>query len=243
MARLEAVVDKLKDSSTVPEAPLLRDDTHLFQKTATVEVNMSNLLSHQESESLQILTQYIGPPTETKNTGSKAINTTTNTTLSLEQQELNSLKKIFLRETETMDRANSHAESLTRATERGRIPPKLRIDIKPMVINQNDPIFQKEWLEALDISQTTLIDTIKHHLNRTARAANIKIRENTELTRQRLKAQHTEEETTRLLNNTLEEANSIRNKTKEERRKKKLENTQKRSGPPPNKKPKTNNQQ
>ena len=29
MARLEAVVDKLKDSSTVPETPLLRDDAHL----------------------------------------------------------------------------------------------------------------------------------------------------------------------------------------------------------------------
>ena len=92
-----------------------------------------------------------------------------------------------------------------------------------MVINQNDPTFQREWSEAWDTSQSTLINTIIRHLNRTARAANFKIRESTEQTRQRLKAKHTDEETTRLLNEILEEANNIRNKTTEEKRKRKLD--------------------
>ena len=73
-----------------------------------------------------------------------------------------------------------------------------------MVINQNDPTFQREWSEALDTSQSTLINTIIRHLNRTARADNLKIRGNTEQTRQRLKAKHTDEETTCLLNEILE---------------------------------------
>ena len=129
------MVDKLKDNQTVPDTPLLRDDAHLFQRTTTIEVNMSNLLSLQDSKALQILTQYIRPPGEAKDTGSKTNNTAPDTSLSMEQQELNSLKRIFLREAEIMDKASSYTESLTRATERGKIPPKLKININSMVIN------------------------------------------------------------------------------------------------------------
>ena len=77
-----------------------------------------------------------------------------------------------------MEWTNGHAESLNKAVECSKIPPKLRINIKTMVVNSNEPIFQREWTEVVKSSQTTLIKTITTHLGRTARVANQKIRAN-----------------------------------------------------------------
>ena len=72
-----------------------------------------------------------------------------------------------------MNRANNHLDMLTKAMERGRIPNKLKINVKSLVVNGGDPLFQKEWSEAIAESQTKLITTLQRHLMRTVRAANL----------------------------------------------------------------------
>ena len=149
---------------------------------------------------------------------------------SIERQETGKLRRAFLQQTETMDRANNHLELLTKATKRGRIPNKLRINVKPLVVNGNDPNFQKEWSEAIAESQTKLITTLQRHLSKTARAANLKIRELTEQARNRLGTVYLQEQTKTILEATLEEANKTIHENNQNRQKRKLDNHQKRSG-------------
>ena len=141
--------------------------------------------------------------------------------------ELERLKRIFLQKTEILDRATNHLESLTRAMEKGNTPAKLRITVKPLVVKADDPLFQKEWADAITDAQSKLITTIQRHLGRTARTANLQIREETDKIRIQLSTSNTIQEVDAAIKNTLDEANRTRKHNNEQRIKRKLENQQK----------------
>ena len=63
--------------------------------------------------------------------------------------EVTSFMETYSELIDTLDRARNHKESLTKATQRGRIPAKLRITTKPMVVNREDPKFVVSWERTL----------------------------------------------------------------------------------------------
>ena len=229
MAKLMSVCDRLKRASAtaglVIEESL--DDAGLFgpekRQPTTVEIE-----EIQSEAPIQLLTQFIGPPSQPTGNGGHTSSSEMNDS-SVERQETDKLRRAFLQQTETMDRANNHLESLTKATERDRIPNKLRINVKPLVVNGNNPLFQREWSEVIAESLTKLIATLQRHFSRTARAANLKIRELTEEARNRLGTVYSQEQTKTILEATLEEANKTRHENNQNRQKRKLDNQQKRS--------------
>ena len=50
----------------------------------------------------------------------------------------------------------------------------------PLVINGDDPLFQREWANTIKGCQMKMITTIQRHLGHTTKAANVQIREETD---------------------------------------------------------------
>ena len=53
----------------------------------------------------------------------------------------------FLEKTDKLmiDQARSHLDYLTRAIQKNRIPNRLKINVKPLVMNKENPAFQRKW--------------------------------------------------------------------------------------------------
>ena len=83
----------------------------------------------------------------------------------------------YLEETDTLDWAKSHLTSLNRAEVRGRIPAKLSITIRPMVIDKDDPEFKSEWNKAIEAAEKSLLKTLQTHLSKVISKATDKIRQ------------------------------------------------------------------
>ena len=100
----------------------------------------SQLDSKGEFEALQLLTQYIGPrkpnlvPTA-RHGGSPS---------NFMEQQMIRFKEVFLEKTDKLDRARSHLDSLTRAVQKNKILNKLRINVKPLVIDKENPTFMRK---------------------------------------------------------------------------------------------------
>ena len=116
--------------------------------------------SDSEFEQLSFLTQYIGPPkpSKTDRPSRKEAQIT---------KEVTSFMENYLELVGTLDRATGHKESLTRAVQRGRTPAKLRITIKPLVMNREEPKFTTAWDRAVRKCETTLVKVITDHLDNT----------------------------------------------------------------------------
>ena len=110
-----------------------------------------------EDEGLGLLTQYIAP------IKSQATNLQTKTPTS-KNVELVSLKKTFLEATGIIDRANNHKTFLDRALRTEKIPPKLEITIKPLVMKKDKALFQIKWNTVVKAAEETLIKCLIEHL-------------------------------------------------------------------------------
>ena len=90
----------------------------------------------KEFDQLNLLTQYIGPGTTDNNTP---------LTPSRQQRENEQGRSRFLGAhqdlVDMLDRATGHKVALERALALERTPAKLKINIKPLVIQCDDPIF------------------------------------------------------------------------------------------------------
>ena len=53
-------------------------------------------------------------------------------------------KEVFLEKTDKLDRVRSHLDSLTCAVQKDRILNKLRINVKPLVIDKENPTFVRK---------------------------------------------------------------------------------------------------
>ena len=60
-----------------------------------------------------------------------------------------------------LDRAKAHLTSLNRAEVRGKI---LSINIKPIVLDKEDPEFKAEWAKAIAEVEKSLLRTLQTHL-------------------------------------------------------------------------------
>ena len=173
-----------------------------------------------EFEALQLLTQYIGPrkpnPVQTSRHGDSPSN--------LVDQHMSRFKEVFLEKTDKLDRARSHLDSLTRAVQKNRIPNKLRINVKPLVIDKENPTFVRKWNDAIRRAELELTKIIIEHLQDVIQQTNAIIRETTEKTYHALRAADiTIDEAKKALEDTLKQADSARKAKNEARQKRKLE--------------------
>lgn len=90
------------------------------------------------------MTQYIGKLKLTSNTSPKRDNDDTSSQDKL-KLELSKLKKNYLQKAEMLVRATVHLEALDNAVDKDRISTKLKINVRPMVINKDNAKFQQEW--------------------------------------------------------------------------------------------------
>ena len=51
------------------------------------------------------------------------------------------LKETILEKTDNIERARSHLEVLTKAVQKNKTPAKLKIIVKPLVVDQDNPSF------------------------------------------------------------------------------------------------------
>ena len=175
----------------------------------------------REFEQLGLLTQYIGPrrtairDTERPHSSSRGKD--------LEKEELDKLKRKYLQKAEICDRATSHLEALDKVVDSGRIPAKLKITTKPLVVNKDDPRFQSEWQAAIRQSENSLIDCIRTHLNRVIDNTNEEIRELTQKSFLTLRSSKDLERTSAKLKDTIREAEANRHEANESRKRKRQE--------------------
>ena len=94
----------------------------------------------------------------------------------------------YLRDTETLDGATGHLDSLQKAAARGRIPAKMTIKIKLLVLNKDNEQFKTEWQTAIQDSKRKLLKTVLDHLQRMIEQTNADIRRSTNEMYKRLKA-------------------------------------------------------
>ena len=126
----------------------------------------------------------------------------------------------------------AHHESLSRAVARGKLPMKLRINVKPVVADSDCPKFQKNWREAIRNTEKSMVKTLTDHLADKIEITNYQIRESTEKTFITLRstANLSPQETKELLKNMLNEAETdrrARNKTHQKRKLEALANQRK----------------
>ena len=126
--------------------------------TANDPPDNNNNEEEEEDVDWHLLTQYIGPATPVRNKPDS------HTRGTLFQRELDKFKQCYKERIDTINRATSHREALQKAMEKGRTPQKLSINIKPLIMQKEDPEFKKNWEVAIKESEHKLIDTLIRHL-------------------------------------------------------------------------------
>ena len=114
--------------------------------------------NEEDDEEWSFLTQYIGP-----SPSSKKRNTPRNKIL---QEETSSFKKKYLQETEALDRAKTHLQSLRRAEEKGKTQAGMTITVKPNVMEKEEVRFKSTWNLAIANAEKSLMETLQSHLER-----------------------------------------------------------------------------
>ena len=176
----------------------------------------------QELDSLQLLTQYIGPAKLIEPTASGVGSSSSSRTTVLEQQ-LNQLTDLYLDKTNNIDKMQGHRDSLLKAVAKDRIPNKLKIQIKPIVADNGCPIFQKKWTDCIRAAERMLINVLTDHLKSKIELANNQIREATKKAYFALRTMGnlTAEETGMVLTRALDEAEKQRKQKERVKAKKK----------------------
>ena len=138
--------------------------------------------NNQESdeEELGLLTQYIGP----------ARGQTSTKTATSEAMELEKLKKAFPETTDIIDRAKNF---LTKAIRTEKIPPKLKISVKPLIMKKDDPSFQIAWNTAVKSAEESLVNCLINHLDILSQI-NEELRASTKETLSKLKRLNSDQE-------------------------------------------------
>ena len=123
-----------------------------------------------------------------------------------------------------LDRARSHLDSLTHAVQKNRIPNKLRINVKPLVIDKENPTFVRKRNDAILKAELELTKAITEHLQDVIQQTNAIIWETTEKTYHALQAADIAiDEVKKALEDTLKEADSAWKSNNDARQKRKLE--------------------
>ena len=138
------------------------------------------------------------------------------------RKEKEAFKSQYLELIDIQDRASNHHESLSKAMARRRTPTKLQIDVKPMVVDKDDPDFVASWNKAIKECENRLIQTILNHLGNMITKTNLAIRATTKEAYNSLKTLQPAG-AAQAVKDTLEEAEIIRKEKAESRKRKRTD--------------------
>ena len=206
--------------------PILEEKAQVLpsnQQVAEATTNQPQS-SEDEFDDGGLYTLFIGPGTSTTYRKRTA---TENRELAL-KQELDKFHAKYLADTDTLDRASNHLEALQKARASERTPAKMKINIQPLVIQQEDDTFKQEWQAAIKQGEAKLMETVQKHLGRIIQKTKIDIRRTMGETYQKLQTIATDKTTAKnRLEEVLKTANKDRNQKTEQKLKKKRERNDK----------------
>ena len=219
------------DQPGPPVVTVVEDDRRLFESDddrrgaspePEDEQGPSGLQLQNEFKQLHLLTQYLEPAGSKTQLNPNHINMTPATR---KEMELAKVRANYLEKTDRIDKMAGHRESLVRAVQRDRIPAKLRVNNKPIVLEGDCPVFQKRWKDHARQAELGFVDILTTHLKSKINLAKTQLAEETEKSYVALRsAKLPNTEVNHALNHTLEEANKERNQRNEARKKRRLEN-------------------
>ena len=196
-----------------------RDEPNNSQPPAPAEQVLDEEFE-EEWARMSILTQYIGPP---RGTGPGTTEEEEGSSNNL-KTELDTLKRDFLTQTDTLDRGQKHLEALDRAVAKRRIPARLQITVQPQVLLKEDPNFQREWAERKLDCELRLIGVLQKHLReRVVGQSQLNVRSLGKDTFVSIRRLASSTEATEAIDQTLQEAEKERKERNEQRAKRKLE--------------------
>ena len=140
---INRIIFNLRSRGSTGSADLFGDDRGLFTDSTT-----SRILTpaadqlRQEFQDMGMLTQYIGQSSMAM--PNRPDNHTNSHETSIIDTETKKLKELFLEKTDKLDKMQSHRAALNRAVARDKLPAKLRIQTKPIVVDSDDPKFQQK---------------------------------------------------------------------------------------------------
>ena len=168
---------------------------------------------------MSLLTQYIGPSTGAgpeipeEDEGNNDLKT-----------ELETLKKDFLSQTDTLDWGQKHLEALDRAVAKRRILARLKITVQLQVLLKEDADFQKDWADNKLECELRLIEMLWKHLRlRVIGQSQQNVRNLGRDTFLNIRRLASSTEATEAIDQTLQEAEKERKERNELRAKRKLE--------------------
>ena len=169
---------------------MIPDNPRTTDSETTSEDSPSNQLARnqneeEEFEQLGLLTQYIGQLAKTDR--SRATTSRDWLRQTELEKEIDTFKERYLELIDVLDRASSHQEALSKTAARDRTPARIKIQIKPMVIDKDNPTFVANWEKAVRECERKLTETIINHLKNTAEKTNLTIRATTKETYGNLK--------------------------------------------------------
>ena len=223
---INRIIFNLRSGGGTGSADLFEDDRGLFTDSTTSRtLTPAADQLRQEFHDMGMLTQYIGQSSMTPNRPS---NHTNSHETSIVDTETKKLKELFLDKTDKLDKMQSHRDALNRAVARDRLPAKLRIQTKPIVVYSDDPKFQQKWKECIRTAERNMVKVLTDHLSDRIRTTRHQIKESTEKTfvTLRTRGNLNTEDTNKTMKEALDQANKDRQARNHMRLKRKQENLQ-----------------
>ena len=82
-----------------------------------------------------------------------------------------------MEKTDKLDKIKGHHVALTRALAQDRLPAKLRIQNKPIVMDSDNPKFQQKWQECIRTAERNMVKVLTDHLVERIQVVNHQIRD------------------------------------------------------------------
>ena len=76
-----------------------------------------------------------------------------------------------------LDKIKGHHVALTRALARDKLPAKLRIQNKPIVMDSDNPKFQQKWRECIRTAERNMVKVLTDHLVERIQVVNHQIKD------------------------------------------------------------------
>ena len=224
---INRIIFNLRSGGGTGSADLFGDDRGLFTDSTTPRTHTPAADQlRQEFQDMGMLTQYIGQTSMA--TPSRPSNHTNNNETSIIDTETKKLKELFLEKTDRLDKMQSHRDALNRAVARDKLPAKLRIQTKPIVVDSDDPKFQQKWKECVKTAERSMVKVLTDHLSDRIQTTRHQIKENTEKTfvTLRTRGNLSTDDTNKTMKEALDQADKDRQARNQVRLKRKQENLQ-----------------
>ena len=224
---INRIIFNLRNGGGTGSADLFGDDRGLFTDSTTARTSTPAADQlRQEFQDMGMLTQYIGQSSMA--TQNRPNSHTNSHETNIVESETKKLKELFLEKTDKLDKMQSHRDALNRAVARDKLPAKLRIQTKPIVVDGDDPKFQQNWKDCIKTAERNMIKVLTDHLSDRIQMTRHQIKENTERTfvALRTRGNLNVDDTNRTMKDALDQADKDRQARNQMRLKRKQENLQ-----------------